>query len=155
MSTIEVPAVSEPLTPEEEARYRRWASALPDDSLVARLFATLDAARASQPAPADPPDHPDDAPGPEANSQSLRVAAQRVLDDWNRIGAQADGYRALRAALASQPAPADPEPPLPPSCDDGACPWASVPHVHEGDAVYPAPPDDPKWVAALASQEDA
>lgn len=42
-----------------------------------------------------------DAPGPEVNSQSLRVAAQRVLDDWNRIGAQGDGYRALRAALAA------------------------------------------------------
>lgn len=38
----------------------------------------------------------------EKNYKSLRVAAQRVLDDWNRVGAQGDGYRALRAALAAE-----------------------------------------------------
>ena len=40
------------------------------------------------------------------NYQDLRVAAQQVLDDWNRVGAQSDGYRALRAALAALAAPA-------------------------------------------------
>jgi hypothetical protein len=43
---------------------------------------------------------------------------------------------------------------LGPCCADVACPWQPVPHVHEGDAVYPAPPDRPEWLAALASDED-
>lgn len=44
-------------------------------------------------------------PPTRADTAALREAAKRVLDDWNHIGAQGDGYRALRAAL-NDPAPA-------------------------------------------------
>jgi hypothetical protein len=40
---------------------------------------------------------------------------------------------------------------LPPACKDAACGWVSVPHVHEGEAVYPLPPDRPEWTPFLLS----
>jgi hypothetical protein len=43
---------------------------------------------------------------------------------------------------------------LGPSCNDVACDWQPIPHVHEGDEVYPAPPDRPEWVAALATDDE-
>ena len=43
----------------------------------------------------------------------------------------------------------EPTTPLPPACADPGCTWASIPHVHEGRAIYPAPPDDPQWIIAL------
>ena len=52
-----------------------------------------------------------------------------------------------REALAAEP--------LPPACNDLSCGWASVPHCHEGDEVYPAPPDDPAWLPHLLTGFEA
>ncbi len=33
------------------------------------------------------------------------------------------------------------------ACKDVTCGWASVPHFHDGDGVYPLPPDAPEWTS--------
>lgn len=106
--------MSEPLTAEEETRWRALLDAdtspMPSWSResMLRIWATLDAART--------PPQPD-------LREAVVAEARIVLSNWNRVGAMNDGYRSLHAAIAaldsqllakvessaaSQPAPADP-----------------------------------------------